>query len=109
MFPVRETYTHTAVTVVNKVTGMNINLALNIERNTVVEHIAEQIFVCLRGHKHKSVVGGFPTVENYDSPVAILRVNIVVVRARRSFRTDNLLTSSSSSGRLDGNTIISGV
>lgn len=90
MFPVRETYAHTAVTVVDKVTGMNVNLALNIERNTVVEHISEQILVCLGGHKHKSVVVGFPAVKNYDSPVAVLRVNIVVVRSRRSFRTDNL-------------------
>ncbi len=91
MLPCVETDTETAVPIPEVVARVLVDVARDVERDTVVEHIAEQVFVCLFRHNHKPVVGRLPAVEDDERPIPVLRVDVVVVAADRALGADDFL------------------
>ena len=86
-----EAYAETASAAPYVVARVMIPPVGDCKGNTVEEHIAGEIFVCLRGHYHNSVVRGLP-VGHYDYvPVAELKVYIVIAVTERALGAANLL------------------
>ena len=90
MFPSIEPDTETAVTVPKVVAGVLVNIARNVKRNAVIEHIAEQVLVGVARHNHKPVVVRLPTVQHNDIPIPVLSIYIVVCAAHGALGADNL-------------------
>ena len=90
MFPSIEPDTETAVTVPKVVARMLVNIARNVKRNAVIEHIAEQVLVGVARHNHKPVVVRLPTVQHNDIPIPVLSIYIVVCAAHGALGADNL-------------------
>ena len=64
--------------------------ACNGEGDSVEEHITRKVLIRLAGHHHNGVCGRLPTGENYDIPVAVVKVNIVIVVAEGALCAANL-------------------
>ena len=81
----------TTSSVPNIIAGVIVNPVGNGERNSVEEHITLKILVCLRGHYHHSKVHRLPGGKNHNVPVAVVKVNVVEVVAKRAIRAAHLL------------------
>ena len=86
-----KSYTESASAVPVVVARVVVYPVGNSERNTVEEHVTGEVFVGLAGHDHDSVIGGLPVRKNYDIPISVVEVDIVVAVTERAFGTAHLL------------------
>ena len=73
-----EAYAEAASAVPDIVAGVAIYPVGYGEGNTVEEHIAGQILICLGGHNHKTVRSCYPGGKNDDVPFAVIDVKLAL-------------------------------
>ena len=85
-----ESYAEAASAVPDIVSGVVVYPVGYGQRHAVEEHITGEVLVRLRGHYYHSVVRGLPRRKNHDVPVAVMKVDIVIIITESAGSTADL-------------------